>query len=147
MLGSFYEKSSSGDQLISKVAREALHDGLTRMRKYCHITSCRCAHVLEYFGETLAEERAGNCGKCDNCTRATCVKESGKELLRDVQDRARELLNAVIHCNQSYGVAKYVHFLRGTGGAALPDDFKKKAGYGKGSSKPGDRYFADIMLY
>ena len=42
-----------------------------------------------------------------------------------------------MQCNQAFGVAKYVHFLRGTGGAALPDYCKKRPGFGKGLSKPG----------
>ena len=50
---------------------------------------------------------------------------------------ARALLNAIMQCNQAFGVAKYVHFLRGTGGAALPDYCKKRPGFGKGLSKPG----------
>jgi len=38
-------------------------------------------------------------------------------------ERARELLNGVLQCNQSYGIAKYVHFLRGTGGQGILVEF------------------------
>jgi ATP-dependent DNA helicase RecQ len=136
VLGSFYEKSAHDGQLISQVARDALHEGLSKMKIYCHLTACRRAYLLSYFGEQLPAASAANCGRCDNCHRSTSAIEAGKQLERDVQERARELLSAVWHCKQSYGIAKYVHFLRGTGGAQLPDFLKSKPGYGKGGAKP-----------
>jgi hypothetical protein len=139
VLGSFYERSSNATgQLISQVARDALHEGLAKMKKYCHLTSCRRAFLLAYFGENLGAGSAGNCGRCDACRRSQCARDSGKLLERDVQEPARELFNAVVQCKQSYGVAKYVHFLRGTGGQAVPDFCKTRPGYGKGVSKPAE---------
>ena len=138
VMGSFYERSSNGGHLISQVARDALHEGLAKMKKYCHLTSCRRAYLLDYFGEGLPAHDEGNCGRCDNCERAAFAKSSGKHLERDMQERARELLNAVIQCNHSYGVGKYVHFLRGTGGSVIPESFKKRAGYGKGVSRSSE---------
>jgi ATP-dependent DNA helicase RecQ len=104
VLGSFYEKSAHDGQLISQVARDALHEGLSKMKIYCHLTACRRAYLLSYFGEQLPAASAANCGRCDNCHRSTSAKEAGKQLERDVQERARELLSAVWHCKQSYGM-------------------------------------------
>ena len=138
VLASFYEKSTHDGQLLPQVARNALHEGLSKMKRYCHLTSCRRAYLLGYFGEELPPTSAENCGRCDNCRRNACAKETGRALERDVQEAARELLHAVFQCRQSYGVAKYVHFLRGTGGAQVPDFIKGRPGYGKGASKPAD---------
>lgn len=68
MLSSFYEQGINGAGIISKRARAALHDGMDRMKRFCHTTTCRRAMLLEYFGEELT----GECGKCDNCERRTC---------------------------------------------------------------------------
>ncbi len=48
------------DPQEQRIAREQLQ----QMTHYAEISTCRRAALLEYFGETLAEQ---NCGGCDNC--------------------------------------------------------------------------------
>jgi ATP-dependent DNA helicase RecQ len=58
----------SAEELASIAERYRLrqtadHGRLERMMQYGQSAGCRWAHLLEYFGEALAEP----CGRCDNC--------------------------------------------------------------------------------
>ncbi|EKX47418.1 cpRecQ plastid-targeted DNA helicase [Guillardia theta CCMP2712] len=130
MLASFYEKSGSSGELISEIARDALHQGISQMRQYCYLTSCRRIALLKHFGEKLSGN-ASSCGQCDNCLR----KENGQTQVRDMSAEVRQFLGAVLDCKNAFGIAKYVNFLRG---AAVPEWCKKTSGFGKGKNKSAD---------
>ena len=87
-LASFYEQGVNGDGVISERAREALHDGMDRMKRFCHTTACRRSMVLVYFGEQPSYGE--RCGKCDNCDANS--REGGESRMQDVGVEARKLL-------------------------------------------------------
>jgi ATP-dependent DNA helicase RecQ len=66
--------------------------------------NCRRKPLLAYFGETFA---FGNCGTCDNCTRAP-------EELKDITTPAQKFLSCVIRTGERFGAGHVADVLRGS---------------------------------
>ncbi len=117
---------------MCQTARQALHDGMLRMKQYCYSTQCRRTTLLQYFGENSAHARASTTDEnaswycCDNCESRSGIGAVQHEMERDV----RQLLSAVHACNSSFGLNKYVGFLHAD--KSLPVWCKDKPGWGAG---------------
>ena len=66
--------------------------------------NCRRKPLLSYFGETFVD---GNCGTCDNCTRAP-------EALADITILAQKFLSCVIRTGERFGAGYVADVLRGS---------------------------------
>ncbi len=68
---------------------------------WCEVTGCRRRPLLEYFGDTLAED----CGNCDGCL-VPVITWDGTEA-------AQKLLSAIYRSGQRFGAAHIVDVLLG----------------------------------
>jgi ATP-dependent DNA helicase RecQ len=68
---------------------------------WCEVTTCRRRHLLEYFGEDLAED----CGNCDICLRPPVTW--------DGTEAAQKALSCVYRTGQRFGAGHVIDVLRG----------------------------------
>ena len=104
---------SSGDvptleRFINAIEDEAIrrhmHQKLAQVIEFCKLQACRRRYLLRYFNEEWPEE---NCGGCDFCLPA-------KEEF-DVTAIAHQILSAVIHTGERFGITHVAAVLRGSG--------------------------------
>ncbi len=118
---------SSGD--YAKLAKFAEIDGnpqqtqillakLSKMSRFCELTTCRRKHLLEYFGESYTAP----CNSCDNCT-----QERKRE---DQTDLAKTVIRAVQTLGRSFGVTTLADFLKGAASAKYAGYHTDLPGYG-----------------
>ena len=90
-------------QIEDEVIRRYAHEKLDQVIEFCQLQECRRRYLLRYFGEEWPEE---NCGGCDFCLPA-------KEEF-DATVIARQILSAVIHTGERFGITHVAAVLRGS---------------------------------
>lgn len=83
--------------------KKAIMDSFMAAQRYCMQTTCRRKLLLEYFGETFASNK---CGNCDNCTN---TKEES-----DVSREAFLLMGCIQSCGGYWGLNLPIDVLRGS---------------------------------
>jgi len=91
-------EESSGSEAFKRVSRAKL-EALVGLAE---TASCRRAHLLGYFGETLS---AAKCGNCDNCL--------SPPRLRDGKVIAQKLLSCAYRTGQRFGAMHLIDVLVG----------------------------------
>jgi ATP-dependent DNA helicase RecQ len=83
--------------------RRAANIHLNALLRYAEWQGCRRIPLLQYFGETAAEQ----CGHCDNCT-------SGTKASVDLTVPAQKFLSCVYRTGERFGAAHIINVLRGS---------------------------------
>ncbi|MGB3182035.1 MAG: DNA helicase RecQ [Cyclobacteriaceae bacterium] len=94
---------------------------LTKMSKYCEVTTCRRKFLLNYFDEEAPE----TCGNCDVCL-ANYQREEATVV-------AQKALSAIVRTGQQYGDMYLSLILTGSRSAKLKEEHKKLKTYGVGT--------------
>jgi ATP-dependent DNA helicase RecQ len=76
---------------------------LQRMVDYCHISTCLRRYILEYFGETVAEDNCGNCSVC-------CDDRE----LQDITLEAQKIISCVYRAKERFGKTIIIDVLKGS---------------------------------
>ncbi|KAI3829909.1 hypothetical protein L1987_04040 [Smallanthus sonchifolius] len=87
----------------SAIQKNAIRDSFMAAQRYCMQTTCRRKNLLEYFGETYASSK---CGNCDNCTNS---KEES-----DMSREAFLLMGCIQACGGYWGLNLPIDVLRGS---------------------------------
>jgi len=82
---------------LTGVAAERMLQNLREMEQYCQAVSCRHAALVQYFGQSYAQD---NCGACDACSHEL-------ELVPDALITGQKILSCVVRVQENYG-ADYV---------------------------------------
>ena len=98
----FFIQRMTGD------ARATAERQLQRMVDYARLTTCRRKYLLNYFGDTTADE---TCGNCD-----VCLAEHQSV---DITVVAQKMLSAVIRTGERFGIAHICNVLRGSNSARI----------------------------
>ena len=93
----FFIQRMTGD------ARATAERQLQRMVDYARLTTCRRKYLLNYFGDTTADE---TCGNCDICL--------AEHQSVDITVVAQKILSAVIRTGERFGIAYVNHVLLGS---------------------------------
>ncbi|MCX6032103.1 MAG: RecQ family ATP-dependent DNA helicase [Chloroflexi bacterium] len=101
-LGTIYQFIEEG----AESERAGRHARLQAMVRFAEAEGCRRALLLDYFGETLAED---GCGFCD-----TCLAARGEVVKEDVTAAAAQLLDCVAATGQVFGAGHVIDVLRGS---------------------------------
>ena len=91
-------------QAMTGEARAVAEKQLQQMVDYCRLSTCRRRHLLQYFGDTMADSSCGNCDLCLAERRPV-----------DVTLVAQKLLSAVIRTGERFGIAHVSDVLLGSG--------------------------------
>ena len=98
----FFIQRMTGD------ARATAERQLQRMVDYARLTTCRRKYLLNYFGDTTADE---TCGNCDICL--------AEHQSVDITVVAQKMLSAVIRTGERFGIAHICNVLRGSNSARI----------------------------
>ena len=93
----FFIQRMTGD------ARATAERQLQRMVDYARLTTCRRKYLLNYFGDTTADE---TCGNCDICL--------AEHQSVDITVVAQKMLSAVIRTGERFGIAYICNVLLGS---------------------------------
>ena len=93
-------------QLVDQSEADEEHKRIERMKLdallgWCEVTACRRRALLEYFGDSLADD----CGNCDICLSPPKTWDGTVE--------AQKLLSCVYRTGQRFGAAHVIDVLRG----------------------------------
>ena len=93
-------------QLVDRSEADEEHKRIERMKLdallgWCEVTACRRRALLEYFGDSLADD----CGNCDICLSPPKTWDGTVE--------AQKLLSCVYRTGQRFGAAHVIDVLRG----------------------------------
>lgn len=93
-------------QMVDESAADEEHKRIERHKldallAWCEATTCRRRPLLEYFGETPAQD----CGNCDNCLDPPATW--------DAREDAQKLLSCIYRTGQRFGAAHVIDVLRG----------------------------------
>lgn len=92
---------------------------LHQMRDYCHTEGCLQAFILNYFGDSEAEQ----CGKCSNCR--------DERMHEDVTKEAQMVLSCMIRMGQRFGKTMISQVLTGSSNKKVIDfKFNELSTYG-----------------
>lgn len=86
------EDNGQFDEEQRRAVRERDEQRLQKMNHYCQTTGCLRRYILQYFGETLAQD----CGNCSNC------QQEYEE--QDVTAQAVKVIQCVRQMHQRYGI-------------------------------------------
>lgn len=100
--GDFAKADFYCSEATNATQRKAIMDSFMAAQKYCLLGTCRRKALLQYFGE----ERAIDCGNCDNC------KSTKTE--RDLSKESFLLLSCIKSCGGRWGLNMPVDVLRGS---------------------------------
>ncbi|HET7627873.1 MAG TPA: DNA helicase RecQ [Bacillales bacterium] len=89
--------------------KQAEHRKLQSMVDYGYTTQCLHRTIVEYFGETDAED----CGRCSNCT--------GNYEIEDVTVEAQKVFSCVKRMNEQFGVTMISDVLKGSKNKRIRD--------------------------
>ncbi|XP_019166938.1 PREDICTED: uncharacterized protein LOC109162707 [Ipomoea nil] len=118
----YCREAQSADQ------RKAIMESFIAAQHYCLLAVCRRKYLLEYFGETCAYDK---CGNCDNCT------SSNKE--NDVSREAFLLIACIQSCGGRWGLNLPVDVLRGSRSKKILEaQFDKIPFHGLGKELPAN---------
>ena len=90
-------------QIEDEVIRRYAHEKLDQVIEFCQLQACRRRYLLRYFGEEWPQE---NCGGCD-----FCLPTKGEF---DATVIAQQILSAVVHTGERFGIAHVAAVLRGS---------------------------------
>uniref|UniRef100_A0A0D9X300 ATP-dependent DNA helicase n=1 Tax=Leersia perrieri TaxID=77586 RepID=A0A0D9X300_9ORYZ len=109
----------------SQTQQKAIMESFMAAQKYCLLATCHRKFLLQYFGE----ERASDCGNCDNCTRAKNERDLSKESFL--------LLSCIKSCGGRWGLNLPIDVLRGSRGKKIVENnFDKLPLHGRGKDYP-----------
>jgi len=96
---------------------------LEKLLKFLEERACRRKPLLEYFGETFAEDK---CGMCDNDL-------SQDEDVEDLTHQARKFLDCTLDLDEEFGAGHVIDVLRGSKNQkVLENEHEKLESYGTG---------------
>lgn len=90
------------NQLVDPRERAKAQEKLMQVIEFCQLQSCRRSYLLQYFGETWADD---NCGNCDICL-------NPREQF-DATEITNKILSAIIRTGQRFGLGYVSEVLRG----------------------------------
>lgn len=110
---------------------------LDLMVQFCETRNCRRKYLLNYFGETAAN----NCASCDICL--------GHKTLVDATLISQKFLSAVARLNERFGAGYIIDILRGSNSEKIRTEHKqlKVYGIGKDISKDDWQHYAKELLH
>ncbi|MEW9108005.1 MAG: DNA helicase RecQ [Cytobacillus gottheilii] len=92
---------------------------LKQMTHYCHTEKCLQSYIVEYFGDTSAE----NCGKCSNC------KDQRESV--DITSEALMIFSCVKRMEERFGVTLTAQVLKGSSNKRIKElGFQNLSTYG-----------------
>ncbi|MDI6667788.1 DNA helicase RecQ [Leuconostoc falkenbergense] len=102
-LQEFFVQKSEG----SEAYKQNEYDKIREMNAYANTQTCLPRYLLQYFGETVAQD----CGRCSNCL-------DERELV-DVTVDAQKVLANVMRMNQRFGKTMVAKVLKGSNDASV----------------------------
>lgn len=117
---------------------------LAEIRKYMYAKQCRRKLLLQYFGESYAIK---NCGKCDNCLHVHDQEEMVQTCFANHITEIKLFLNVLIWDEyHHFGIATWIHILRGANRKDILIRYKKSPYFGQGKHR-NEEWWKDCINY